>query len=106
MSAQMEEKKELMTRFDGKTKNFDIWHEKFIARSFEKKFHSILVGKVKVPEYGVDYNDDDKKMKPDEIMQQLIDMNIKGYNDLIQCIDASKDAGRTEFCLVLKRRDK
>jgi hypothetical protein len=38
MSVEDDERKGF-AKFDGKSRNFDIWNEKFISRAYKKKFY-------------------------------------------------------------------
>jgi len=61
-----ETKQGKLAMFDGCQRNFVVWEEKFIARAYKKKFADVLLGKLTVPKFDEDYNNDENK--PDEAM--------------------------------------
>ena len=93
-----ETKQGKLAMFDGRQRNFVVWEEKFIARAYKKKFADVLLGKVTVPKFKEDY--DNEENKPDDAMTKIIEMNIMAYGDLVNSIDTNEESGRTAFRLI------
>ena len=88
------------TLFNGKERNFIYWEQKSIARAYKKKFHDVLMGIIKIPQYGINYDYD--KSLPTDPVQEKLDSNLAAYSDSVNSIDTTTSGGRTAFLLVSK----
>jgi len=88
--------------FDGIKSNFIFWEEKFLARAYKKKYINVILGKVDIPKYKIDYDDDANP--PDEAKREIINHNIAAYVDLVHGLNTDEPAGKTAFRLVVKTK--
>jgi hypothetical protein len=102
-----EEKSSLTIRvipFSGKSVDWPIWSEKFLARAKRKGYKNILLGKTKVPRDAVDItkNEDGTRATSKEIEERknLRKLNEEAYEDLILSVEGTTEAGRVVFQLI------
>ena len=85
--------------FSGKQVDWQVWSEKFLARSRRKGYKSILQGKAVVPPDCLSLvsiaDTDSRKEK-----QKLRDLNEEAYEDLILSINGDSESGRVAFQIV------
>ena len=85
--------------FSGKQVDWQVWSEKFLARSRRKGYKSILQGKAVVPPDSLSLasiaDTDSRKEK-----QKLRDLNEEAYEDLILSINGDSESGRVAFQIV------
>ena len=76
-------------QFSGKSIDWPVWSEKFLARARRKKYRDILTGKIKVP---------DDKSDPD--YSSILKLNEEAYEDIILSIKGETEEGRVVFQLI------
>ena len=85
--------------FSGKSVDWPVWSEKFLARARRKGYKKILTGKVKIPSDSEDLSSErDATVKKEK--EKLRDLNEEAYEDLILSISGETDVGRVVFQLV------
>ena len=84
--------------FSGKSVDWPVWSEKFLARARRKGYKNILTGKVKVPSDSEDFSNDSAAVRKQK--EELREKNEEAYEDLIFCINGESEVGRVVFQLV------
>jgi hypothetical protein len=84
-------------QFYGKSEEWPTWSEKFLAKARGYGFKDVLLGKVKVPRTGEDYDTESQEGKKLTI---VADMSELAYTELILSIDDKTSSGKVTFNLV------
>lgn len=84
--------------FSGKSVDWPVWSEKFLARARRKGYKKILLGTVQVPEDSLDLSGLEAIEKKEK--EELRELNEEAYEDLILSISGDTEVGRVVFQLV------
>ena len=84
--------------FSGKSVDWPVWSEKFLARARRKGYKKILIGKVKVPSDSEDFSSESATVQKEKT--ELREKNEEAYEDLILSIAGDTEVGRVVFQLV------
>ena len=77
--------------FGGKTTEWSVWAEKFLARGRKKGYKDILLGKTNVPS-AIDADDDEVTLSEED--KKTRELNEEACIDLILSINGETEAGR------------
>ena len=83
--------------FGGKTTEWSVWAEKFLARGRKKGYKDILLGKTNVPS-AIDADDDEVTLSEED--KKTRELNEEAYIDLVLSINGETEAGRVAFQMV------
>ena len=83
--------------FSGKKVDWPIWREKFLARSKQKGYKNVLLGRENIPD---DSATIDKSTATGKADAKLRELNELAYEDMVLFIDGNSDAGRIAFSIV------
>ena len=86
-------------QFSGKSKDWPVWEEKFLARSKRKGFRDLLLGKVEIPKSTEALDASDKERS------KIRELNDLAYSELILSF-ADSDAGNVAFQYVRNSKSK
>jgi hypothetical protein len=84
--------------FNGKQSDWESRKEKFLVKAHMRGYEDILDGTESVPN-----THDDKGVKVTNLtadQQKIVDLNKKGFGDLILSIDCTSAAGKVAFAAV------
>jgi hypothetical protein len=90
-------KRILVLEFDGASRNWEGWNEKFCARGRRKGYKKLLLGEEAVPtqsEFDKAVADSDEKTK------KLGELNEEAFEDIILSINHTSKQGKVAFSLV------
>ena len=87
----------LVIPFYGKSDEWPIWSEKFLAKAKRYGFKGVLFGKVTIPKTDVVFNFESEEGKK---MMMAADLNETAYTELILSIDDKTSGGKVAFNLV------
>ena len=89
--------------FSGKPEDYLTWSKKYMARATMKRFACIIKGTKKLRrKIVIDNESNEDKKKEDEEIQEL---NVKGFNDLILSINTDTPEGLEAFDIVSECED-
>ena len=110
MSGKKESSSHKYLTFDGKRSNFIYWDEKFLAKAEKEELIDVIIGEVKIPACGVDYNtktDDsgDFTDGPSDSAKEILKNNRAAYSLLVNCINTDTSEGISAFNIVVKTKN-
>ena len=98
-----EEKAIRVVSFGGKTTEWSVWEEKFLALAGRRGYKDILQGKRTVPRT---HDDDGKEIVLTGDEEKAHEDNVRAYGDLALSIDTSQGAGMIAFKLIKSTKTK
>ena len=83
--------------FCGKTDEWPIWSEKFLAKAKRYGFKDVLIGKLSIPKADEEFDEDSLSGKK---MKNAIEVNKLAYTELLLSIDVKTSFGKVAFNIV------
>ena len=83
--------------FSGKSVDWPVWSEKFLARARRKDYKKILLGTEVVPS---DTTEIDESTDAGKKEKKLRELNENAYEELILFVDGNTEAGRVAFSII------
>ncbi len=84
--------------FSGKSVDWPIWSETFLARARRKGYKKILLGSITVPSDDTDFGSLTAKDRKEQ--EKLQDLNEEAYEDLILSVNGDTEVGRVVFQMI------
>jgi hypothetical protein len=83
--------------FCGKSDEWPIWSEKFLAKAKRYGFKNVLIGKLSIPKADEEFDEDSVTGKK---MKNAIEVNELAYTELLLSIDVKTSFGKVAFNIV------
>ena len=97
-----EEKSIQVIEFSGKKDDWNIWSQKFLARSSKRGYKSLIDGTTKIPKQS-EYNSVKAVSQPNDNEKQIIEryeLSLAAFKDLVFLINGETRGGKVAFELV------